>query len=276
MNNDLEKKLSEQLIKQLNKEALEIEAAVNNNSDIADVEVPANMHELVMKKIEDYEAETRSLEGLSNEDKEALEIGRKIKKYKKKKTKMWFVLAAVLVLVLGMGVTSLGSKQYILDVVNKVLGNDDVVTVNTDNSDRKYTETAEENAAYQEIYNEFGFKPPQFRYMPQGLIYDSCEIRSDIAQVKIFYIYNKKNSITYNVATKAVNISYNMNVDDLLIEKYQTKVKDHIINMEIREIKETKETMCIAKFNDSFAFYNITGVLGKNEFEKIINNLYFD
>ncbi|MEF9916612.1 MAG: DUF4367 domain-containing protein [Lachnospiraceae bacterium] len=276
MNNDLEKKLSEQLIKQLNKEALEIEAAVNNNSDIADVEVPANMHELVMKKIEDYEAETRSLEGLSNEDKEALEIGRKIKKYKKKKTKMWFVLAAVLVLVLGMGVTSLGSKQYILDVVNKVLGNDDVVAVDTDKTGRKYTETAEENAAYQEIYNEFGFKPPQFQYMPKELVFESSDINTYVAQVKINYIYNKKYSFIYNIATKSVNISYNMSVDDLLIEKYQMKVKDHIINVEIREVKETKETMCIAKFNDSFAFYNITGVLGKNEFEKIINNLYFD
>ncbi len=65
-----------------------------------------------------------------------------------RKNRALFVVAATMVFVLGIGMTSLGGRPYWLKVADLVLGNENTVKVNTEGEDRIETTKVDEKEAW--------------------------------------------------------------------------------------------------------------------------------
>ena len=147
------------------KEDLLIEAeAIAKDTEEAEVEelsiedrerIRAKLH----ARIDAYEKE-RVYKSLSEEDKKALEIGRKmlhekknaaeegtVVRYKKRK-KMWLVLAAVLVLVMAMGVTGVGGAERIVEMMHVAIGDREMVRIDSEEDNYVIQNEEEEERCY--------------------------------------------------------------------------------------------------------------------------------
>ena len=191
----MEEKFKQFLKKQMEKEAEQIEKEVLSNESLKEVQAPDTLREALAKSIKEYEKnrtdalseESEEIgisieefcEKLSKEDREsyfrwrAAEEKKKAKKARKRfhfprKKRAVFVVAATMVLVLGIGMTSLGGRPYWLKVADLVLGNENTVTVDTEGEDRILTTDVSEKEAYEQIKEELGIEPVQLQYMPAG------------------------------------------------------------------------------------------------------------
>ena len=59
------------------------------------------------------------------------------------------------------------------------------------------------------------------------------------------------------------------------IEEYIKKINDCSIKVTIYKLKESKKASCVAKFKYDNIEYLLTGTMKQQEFEKILNNLFF-
>ena len=118
------------------------------------------------EQIDEYKKE-KVYEQLSPEDREALELGRQIrrereeaqeKKGRKRFGKIALNLAAVLALVSILGITSVGGPARLVEMVRTMVGEREVIKVNSDEENLKIAEEREEEA-YQKIKDAFGVDP---------------------------------------------------------------------------------------------------------------------
>ena len=103
--------------------------AIDREIESMEIEVPKGLKEEMKKRlhaqIDEYEKENVYAK-LSEEDRKALELGRELiqdkKVYRKKSKKMYVALIAVAVLVLAMGVTSIGGAEKFAKMMKNVVG----------------------------------------------------------------------------------------------------------------------------------------------------------
>ena len=58
-------------------------------------------------------------------------------------------------------------------------------------------------------------------------------------------------------------------------KEYTKKIEDCSIEVTIYKLKESKKSSCVAKFKYDNIEYLLTGTMKQQEFEKILNNLFF-
>ena len=111
----------------------------------------------LQSRIDTYEKE-QVYAGLSEKDREALMLGRRLreersdehKARRKRRLRAYMASAAAILLVLGVGITSTGGAERIASVIEQVVGGRKVVKVNSDEGN-KVSENEDEKEAYQEI-----------------------------------------------------------------------------------------------------------------------------
>ena len=157
--------LKEILKDQLNREAKQIEEEVglNDNEEIPN-ELKIRMKNALNQKIRDREMRSEDMKRtdayakLSEEDQEALRIGREMMKnqseekkiytmYRKKRNIRRIVaLAAVLILVMAVGMTSIGGPERMLQFMKSSVGGRQVSKVNSSDKNKIIEEEDEEKA----------------------------------------------------------------------------------------------------------------------------------
>ena len=141
------------------KEELERDVALTDEK-MADFEgempegAKERIHAALKAQIEDYEREQRYAQ-LSEEEREALRLGQEMLEKKKKvrtkrSRKVYLALAAVLILVVAIGVTSFGGAERIVAFVKSVVGEREVVKVNS-SEDNLVIVNEDEEKAYEAI-----------------------------------------------------------------------------------------------------------------------------
>ena len=224
-------------------------------------------------------------EKLSKEDREsyfrwrAAEEKMKAKKARKRfhfprKKRAVFVVAATMVLVLGIGMTSLGGRPYWLKVADLVLGNENTVKVNTEGEDRLETTKVDEKEAYEQIKEELGIEPVQLQYMPAGMEFDKCIVEKELGTAKIYYLY-KEQVIQYEMYLQNADNAYSVAQEDKSKLSYKIENGDMQITVKELEIIEGTQSEFLAMFQDRKIMYRLIGIMEKEEFEKILKNLYF-
>ena len=224
-------------------------------------------------------------EKLSKEDREshfrwrAAEEKKKAKKARKRfhfprKKRAVFVVAATMVLVLGIGMTSLGGRPYWLKVADLVLGNENTVKVNTEGEDRLETTKVDEKEAYEQIKEELGIEPVQLQYMPAGMEFYDSVIEKGLGTATLYYTYRGK-VIQYEMYLQYTNGSYSISQEDNYKNNYQ--LWNGKIPIKIKELEtiNSKEKEFFAIFEYQSTLYKLIGIIEKEEFEKILKNLYF-
>lgn len=297
----MEEKFKQFLKKQMEKEAEQIEKEVLSNESLKEVQAPDTLREALAKSIKEYEKnrtdapseESEEIgisieefcEKLSKEDREsyfrwrAAEEKKKAKKARKRfhfprKKRAVFVVAATMVLVLGIGMTSLGGRPYWLKVVDLVLGNENTVKVNTEGEDRLGTTKVDEKEAYEQIKEELGIEPVQLQYMPAGMEFDKCIVEKELGTATLYYTYKRK-VIQYEMYMQHTNGSYSISQEDNYKNSYQLWGGEVLINIKELETINSKEKEFFAIFEHQNAMYRVIGIIEKEEFEKILKNLYF-
>ena len=297
----MEEKFKQFLKKQMEKEAEQIEKEVLSNESLKEVQAPDTLREALAKSIKEYEKnrtdapseESEEIgisieefcEKLSKEDREsyfrwrAAEEKKKAKKARKRfhfprKKRAVFVVAATMVLVLGIGMTSLGGRPYWLKVADLVLGNENTVTVGTEGEDRILTTDVSEKEAYEQIKEELGIEPVQLQYMPAGMEFDRCVIEKELGTAKLLYLYQEQ-ILEYEICYQYSDVARSISTEDNLLQSYK-KEKDGV-EISIREfqVESIEQSMYSVTFERQDVLYRLRGIINREEMEKIVENLFF-
>lgn len=273
--------LEEIIREELQKEAENIRETVESSEgESLSEDRKEKIRENLQNEIQAYEKE-KVYEQLSQEDREALELGRQIQRErqedgKKGGRRIWKIalnLAAALVLVSVLGITSLGGPERIVEMVRTMVGDREVVKVNSDEDNLKIAEEREEEA-YQEIKDTFGVDPVRVNVYPEEMKFSSVDIDELMQIAEMKYIYQGE-TIVYIMSTTFVDASYSIDVEDQITNQYY-KIKDgQKIEITEYQVEGTDIKRYSVKYKYKGVEYFLIGTLNKQEIELIVKNLYF-
>lgn len=250
------KKLS--LKEEVDKEAKRIEEEVKARQDLDDITVSEEMETSLFNKIQDYEYDKRS----------------KTVYHKKKKRYVVLALAAVLVLVFGSAITSVGSKSYWKVLWDKVAGDEGASHIDVEQMESQETQDIDEIQVYKEIRNELGISTVGLAYLPPKTYLKEYEIDKEQRKATLLYEYNGQ-VIRYMMYMNDEDSSLGQIKMDKLVEEYQLEsIGEIAVNVKAYEIEESKAIRYVGEFEYADTQYQIMGVIGKEEFDEIIKNLY--
>ena len=217
------------------------------------------MEKELFNKIQDYEYDKRHKKVIRKKKKSKLVIG---------------VLAAVLILVCGSVMTSVGSKSYWKTLWNKEAGDETLSYVDVENMESIETEDIDEVGVYKEIAKVMGNYLVRMEYKPRGMILKRYTIDKEQRMAVLFYQYGEE-VIKYYMYTNSTDSSFGEKTVDQLLDEYEFQNGMHSILVKQYEIKDSDEERYIAEFEYKDIHYQIKGTIEKEEFEKILENLFF-
>ena len=284
--------LKEILKDQLNREAKQIEEEVglNDNEEIPN-ELKIRMKNALDQKIREREMRSEDMKRtdayakLSEEDQEALRLGREMMKNQSEEKKIYTMrrkkrnirrivaLAAVLILVMAVGMTSFGGPERMLQFMKSSVCGRKVSQV--DSSDKnKVIEEEDEEKAYEKIEKEFGIAPVRLWWYPENMEFENMILDTDIQVAEVDYLYKDK-KIEYFVSASYGEVSWGYDNEDKKIDYYCEQVKGTDIEVTEYETPETERNRYVAEFEYKKLHYCLSGELTKEEIENILKNLYF-
>ena len=291
------KELLEQTIKEdLEKEAQEIlKALETSDADKLSDEKQLELKKKIDKKIEDYEFEKICNE-LPEEYRDALRAGMELKKQedsadsnhkqdeektdgnkkvvrKRKSLRVYVALAAVMTLLLVVGMSTMGDGGGFVKTIKSLVGEREVVKVNS-GEDNYVIEMESEEEAYQKIRDELEIEPVQITDIPIKARFQKAVIEDELKVSEIYYQYQGDN-ITYIINGDQAKNSIGVNIEDEILENYTLEVEEVLINVQGRQISSTKQTRYYASFSYKNIKYFLVASIKQEEFEKILKNLYF-
>lgn len=292
--NDKKDEFKECIAREFEEIAREEEEFLENDTSLV---VPEGTKEAVLARVREqiraYEMEQTRKEAinhLSEEDREALEMGRKMLKAgigqkdpeepsgkkvcrKKKPLKMYLALAAVIVCVLAMGITSMGGPERIVRMMTQDVG-DREVEYTVKGEKVKTIENEDEEKAYQEIRDTFNTDIVKVIICLSDMTFDSMNLEKDKQVAEMYYNYEGK-TIAYIINVPYRENSLGIDFEDSVEKEYTKKINGCEIKITIYKIDGEKIPGCVAKFKYNNIEYLLSGTMKQQDFEKIINNLFF-
>lgn len=253
------------LKEELEKEAAEIEKELAEDPELDNLEVSKELDDAIYAEIQRYEKE-------QEED--------KIKEFplrtykKKKRAKLIVALVAILVLVMGMSVSSVGSKSYMKELIEKFTGKSQVDVTNVKDMDSASIEDLEEAKVYRKVDDMIKRNCVRLLDGPKEMHFVSYNINEDIQQADLFYEY-KGETIRYEIYLNQTDSSKGVTKEDSEVNVYELEVEGNKVQIEERKIEKIGEKSLIAEFEYKGVYYQLKGIMKKSEFNKIIKNLKF-
>lgn len=284
--------LKEILKDQLNKEAKQIEEEVglNDNEEIPN-ELKIRMKKALDQKIREHEKCSEDMKRmdayaeLSEEDQEALRLGREMLKNQSEEKKIYTIrrkkrnirrivaLAAVLILVMAVGMTSFGGPERMLQFMKSSVGGRKVSQVDS-SDENKIIEEEDEELAYEKLADEFGIDPVRLIWRPKGMKFEKMILDTDIQVAEVDYLYKSKR-IEYFISASYGEVSWGYDNEDKKINCYYEQVGKADIEVTEYETPETERNRYVAEFEYKKMHYCFSGEMKKEEIENILKNLYF-
>lgn len=195
--------------------------------------------------------------------------------YRRKKKRYWVVsLVAVLLIVLGVGVNSVGSKSYWKMLWDRLLGTDPVKIMNVEDMEIQETEDGDELTAYKDIKEKLNITPVRIFYKPNDMKLEEYKIYEEMLMARLVYKYQDE-IIRYILYVNDADSSWGEKEEDIKIDEYQVLVNETEINVEVFQIPNNSENRQVANFEYQGIHYQLTGAMEESEFKKILKNLYF-
>lgn len=252
------KKLS--LKEEVDREAQNIEKEVESRDDLDDIKVSEDMETSLFNKIQEYEYDKRV--------KKAVHRSRK-------KRRLFLALAAVLILVCGSVITGTGSKSYWKVLWDRVAGDEEANIINVEDMETEETWDVDEMQVFNTIRKEIGISPVRFGYMPKNLFFTGYELDKEQNRAIIFYKYSGQ-ILRYSMYMNDSDSSHGQTELDDLLDSYQIEAQNKIsININVYAVVNSDEDRYVAEFEYKDAQYRLMGIIEKEEFDKIIENLIF-
>lgn len=267
-------------------EEIRREEAAEDTEQISD-EARERIRKNLQKEIEEYEWKRRYPQ-LSDEDLKALRLGQELLKEREEKTggtvirmgrkrglRFYISLAAVLILAMAVSVTALGGPERIVRTVKNLVGDREVVRVNS-GEEKLIVENHSVEKAYQLLTDEFGVEPVKLAigFLPK-MKFISMEYDEELPFAELFYTYKGEN-VFYFINGSYGDSSWSQDVEDKVTDEYEIKRKECTIEVTEYETPETKTKRYGASFQYRGLEYRLIGTMEKEEFELILQNLAFN
>lgn len=295
--------MEELLRSELDREAQEILAEIEADESLKDLKLPEENEEALLQKIQELEEKKAACEEMPQKDKEALRLGREmqaLKKngkdatgadenkdsegtsktvpFKKRRRKLYLLVAIVAILTFAIGMTSIGEVPLVTEIKNQILGTSKMVKMNSarEGDDTVVESAGSEAEAYKEIQSIFDIKIAQLGYLPNEVIFIDDEIDSTLKKASLFY--QCRNSILeYRISFAPTEQASGYEVEDKLLDEQTMIVNDVPIELRCYEIPDNKEISYVAHFEYKDIYYtlNTTTDIDKEEIIQILKNLYF-
>ena len=251
------KKLS--LENEMKKEAEQIEKKIREDRSLDDITVSDEMEKELFNKIQDYEYDKRHKKVVRKKKKSKLVIG---------------ALAAVLILVCGSVMTSVGSKSYWKTLWNKEAGDETLSYVDVENMESIETEDIDEVGVYKEIAKVMGNYLVRMEYKPENMALQKYTIDEEQRMAVLFYTYGD-DTIRYYMYMNSKDSSFSEKSVDDLIDEYEITTNGHTISVKEYAIKGSEQKRYTADFKNKDIQYQIKGKLKREELDEILKNLFF-
>ena len=319
-----EDNLGKLLKAELEKEAGEIMEEMDSDESLQDISFPEDLDEKMWSKIQEYEEQQKAYEKLSDDDKEAIRLGREVqalrggentkdhlkkdvesdsyidnvvpieyvkhetdnkasddgtneeiekeagkKKVKKRKRhwKVYGIVAIVAVLAMMWSMVSIGGTPFFGRVLNDIIGDREMVKVNTEreDGDKNKTDDHDEAKVYEEIKESLGVDVVRLEGKPDNMSLVHSDIDKKLNRVCLIFA-NENTTLEYQIVVNYQEQSHGYDIEDEEggneIRFTQYKLPD-----------ESKENTAEFVYQD--VFYTLNAVMDEEDFKKILKNLYF-
>lgn len=214
--------------------------------------------------------------GMETIEREKLESDKDKKKHKsRRKVYLARVAAAVVVVLLagGIGVTSFGGPERVMEMMKRNVGSREVEQVDS-NKDNLVIKEENEEEAYQKIKDELGIEPVRLAVRPKDFKFEEIKLDKKAQISEILYQYKGEN-ILYTINMIQSNNSWGIYREDKEVKKYIKKVKGIDINIQEYILSKSKKKRYVAKFKYLGTGYYLAGVMPRDEFINLLKNLHF-
>lgn len=263
--------------------------------------VPEGKKESIYEKIS---AEMRKKEkqdlyaNMSEEDRRALEIGRRIleeeaKKAqegyeeeeeitreevkvvlrRKRRVRVYVAVVAAVVLMLSMGINTMGGPEKLMKMVTQMVGEREVEKVNS-SEDNLISVDENEEEAYQKISEEFGIEPVRIVAVSENMKFVNMKFNELMKAAELCYEYDGEKLI-YLINLSYIKESFGFDIEDKVIDKYPLEVLDRKIEIKQYQVKNWEKSRFSASFEEMNLKYYLAGTMDKEDFELIVKNLNF-
>lgn len=263
---------------QMKKDAKQIEAELREHPELAGLRPDDSAKDRLFGKIEDYERQ-KAIRHLSKEDREALELGRKVQREQadRRKKRRWKPLAAALAVILIAGtvtVTGVGGPDRVMEAMQQMVGGREMTQVESDNKDTLHSGESGEEKAYQEIKDTFGIDPVRIVAHQLDIRFSDMQLEEDLGTATMFYIFDKS-TLSYIINCSYQDETWGSDIEDILVNKYSYQVDNVEIQVQEYQVVDTGQNKYTASFTYRDVHYQLTGVINKEDLEEILNNLHF-
>lgn len=274
-----DKKTEDFIWQKMSEAADAYEAELNADPLLDDVCLTPEMMEDMMQRIaEEDEKNAESAEMLlSEDDREALEIGRKEQKRRTKRRKSRKVLlragiaAAALAVVFGASMSIEANRIRLLNAWNFLQGKEAVLRIENDEEIGEYDTDLEE--VYADILEKTDIRSVIFKYVPQEMKFSSYMIDDTTGYALIFYQYGDT-IITVDMRKKGDQIKGVQIFDGDILETFEIDTKfGTVLIKEIVTLEDEKDY--VAQITYDNCQYVIYGIVQRDEFEKMIEFMNF-
>ena len=203
------------------------------------------------------------------------EAGKKKVKKRKRYWKVYGIVAIVAVLAMMWSMVSIGGTPFFGRVLNDIIGDREMVKVNTEREDGDKNEVAgnAEEQTYEEIKESLGVDVVRLEGKPDNMSLVHSDIDKALNRVCLIFA-NENTTLEYQIVVNYQEQSHGYDIED-------EKIKEELIKEGGNEIRftqyklpdESKEN--IAEFVYQDVFYTLNAVMDEEDFKKILKKLYF-
>lgn len=251
------KKLS--LEDEINREAEEIEKKVKENKEIEGMTVSEDMETALFNKIQEYEYDKRL---------------KKVVYRKKKRTYVIGAIAAIIILICGSVMTSVGSKSYVKVLWERINGDESSNIINVEDMDSRKTEEVDEGEMYKDFTKTFGDYFVRLGYTPESMKLIRYTIDAEQRKGTLFYQYGDE-IIRYSMYLNDDDSSFGQKEVDEQSKEFTVDCEKFIANIKEYTITGADQKRYVADFEYMGIHYQLKGCLQKEELKKILKNLIF-
>ena len=211
---------------------------------------------------------------LSKEDREALALGRKIKKINRRTTfmKRAAIAACVLICLFGASMTNEANRKYVVALWNEIVGESQLrIKINVQDDENGEVGQVSEDEAMEAIRENLGIQTIEMLYKPKGMEFSSYRIGKEDKNAIFFYDY-RDSLFTVTMQSKDSKSKYTQEFDGVVVNEISSRVTNE--KVKIWKITNTEDyyAACLDGIEDS---YIIQGYIKEEEFIKIIEGINF-
>ena len=239
-----------------------------------DVENDSYIDNVVPIEYVKHETDNKASDDGTNEEIEKKAGKKKVKK-RKRHWKAYGIVAIVAVLAMMWSMVSIGGTPFFGRVLNDIIGDREMVKVNTEreDGDKNKVDEYDEFQVYEEIKEKLGVDVVRLKRTSEDMLLVQSDIDEVLKRVCLLYD-NKENMIEYQMVFNYKEQSHGYDIEDKKIKEEKIKVSGNNIDIFQYELPDgNKEN--VAQFTYEDVFYTINTTMDEGKFKKLLKNLYF-